>query len=237
MEYEVKIKEFEGPLDLLLNLIKKEDISIFDISIDKITKQYLEYIEMMKNENLDVTSEYLVMAASLIEMKAKSLLPNKTNEEEEELEEDRNELIEKLIEYEKYKNVTSTFKELESIRMSVYTRNSEEILNYKNDNEIDYGINLDDLVQAMQKFLEKKELDKPLKTKIEKKEYSISKRCIEINKILKEKRKINFEELFDKLSKDYVIITFLAILTLAKKNELNIVQENNFQNIEIRVKE
>lgn len=237
MEYEVKINEFEGPLDLLLNLIKKEDISIFDISIEKITKQYLEYIEKMKNENLDVTSEYLVMAASLIEMKAKSLLPNKTNEEEEELEEDRNELIEKLIEYEKYKNVTSTFKELENIRMSVYTRNSEEILNYKNDNEIDYGINLDDLVQAMQKFLEKKELDKPLKTKIEKKEYSISKRCIEINKILKEKRKINFEELFDKLSKDYVIVTFLAVLALAKKNELNIVQENNFQNIEIRVKE
>ena len=237
MEYEVKTNEFEGPLDLLLHLIKKDDIDIFEISIEKITKQYLDYIENMKNENLDVTSEYLVMAASLIEMKAKSLLPNKTNEEEEELEEDRNELIEKLIEYEKYKNITSAFKELETIRQSVYTRNSEEILNYKNDNEIDYGINLDDLVHAMQKFLEKKELDKPLKTKIEKKEYSISQRCIEINKILKEKRKINFEELFDKLSKDYVIVTFLAILALAKKNELNIVQENNFQNIEIRVKE
>lgn len=237
MEYEVKINEFEGPLDLLLHLIKKDDISIFDISIERITKQYLEYIERMKNENLDVTSEYLVMAASLIEMKAKSLLPNKSSEEEETLEEDKNELIEKLIEYEKYKNVTSTFKELENIRQSVYTRDSEEILNYKNDNNIDYGIDLNDLVEALKKFLEKKELDKPLKTKIEKKEYSVSQRCSEISKILKARKKINFEELFDKITKDYVIVTFLAILALARKNELNIVQEDNFQTIQITTKE
>ena len=237
MEYEVKINEFEGPLDLLLHLIKKDDINIFDISIEKIAKQYLEYIEKMRNENLDITSEYLVMAASLIEMKAKSLLPNKSSEEEEELEEDKNELIEKLIEYEKYKNMTSTFKELENIRHSVYTRDSEEILNYKNDNNIDYGIDLTDLVEALKKFLEKKELDKPLKTKIEKKEYSVSQRCSEISKILKTRKKINFEELFDKLTKDYVIVTFLAILALARKNEVNIVQENNFQNIQITTKE
>ena len=237
MEYEVKINEFEGPLDLLLHLIKKDDIDIFEISIEKITKQYLDYIENMKNENLDVTSEYLVMAASLIEMKAKSLLPNKSEDEEEQLEEDRNELIEKLIEYEKYKSVTAAFKELENIRKSVYTRESDELLNYKNENNIDYGIDLNDLVEAMQKFLEKKQLDKPLNTKIEKKEYSISQRCSEISKILKEKRKINFEELFDKLSKDYVIVTFLAILSLARKNEINIIQENNFQNIQIKAKE
>lgn len=237
MEYEVKINEFEGPLDLLLHLIKKDDISIFDISIEKISKQYLEYIEKMKNENLDITSEYLVMAATLIEMKAKSLLPNKSSEEEEELEENKNELIEKLIEYEKYKNITSTFKELEDIRHSVYTRDSEEILNYKNDNNIDYGINLNDLVDALKKFLEKKELDKPLKTKIEKKEYSINERCLEISKILKLKRQINFEELFDKVTKDYIIVTFLAILSLARKNEIKIIQENNFQNIQIKAKE
>ena len=89
MEYEVKINEYEGPLDLLLHLIKKENINIFDIKIELIIKQYLDYIEKMKSENLDITSEYLVMASELIELKSKMLLPNKTEEVEEEIEEEK----------------------------------------------------------------------------------------------------------------------------------------------------
>ena len=114
MKYEIKLSEFEGPLDLLLHLIKKDNINIFDISIKDITDQYLEYINKMKLEKLDVTSEYLVMAAELIELKSKLLLPNKTEEIEEEIEEATNNLIDRLVEYEKYKNMTSTFKELEN---------------------------------------------------------------------------------------------------------------------------
>lgn len=237
MNYEVKLQEFEGPLDLLLHLIKKEDIDIFEISIEKIIEQYLEYIEKMKQENLDVTSEYLVMAASLIEIKSKLLLPNKTLEIEEEIESEKNELFEKLIEYEKYKQVASTFKKLEDIRQSVYTRESQELTEFKNNNSIDYGIDLNDLVSALQKFLQKKALEKPLNTKIEKKEYSINQRCNEIKKIISIKKKVNFFELFDKLSKDYIVITFLAILTMVKKNEVLITQKNNFNDIIINVKE
>ena len=103
MDYKIEIPEFEGPLDLLLHLIKQANINIQDISIDEITKQYLKYIEMMEEMNLDVASEYLVMAAELIEMKSKMLLPRYEDENEEEEVDPREQLIHRLIEYQKYK--------------------------------------------------------------------------------------------------------------------------------------
>ena len=236
MEYEVKINEFEGPLDLLLHLIKKENISIFDISIEEIIKQYLNYINKMKEENLDITSEYLVMASELIELKSKMLLPNKTEEIEEEIEETTNDLINRLLEYDKYKNMTSEFRNLENTRRQIYTRDSEELLNYANKDDIDYGIDLDDLVNAFKKFLEYKESTKPLNTKIEKKEFSVGERCQEIRNKIKLKGKLNFEDLFEVVTKEYVVVTFLAILSLAKKQEISIKQDNNFNNITIEVR-
>ena len=236
MEYEVKINEFEGPLDLLLHLIKKDNINIFDISIEQIIKQFLEYINKMKEENLDITSEYLVMASELIELKSKMLLPNKTEEIEEEIEEATNDLINRLLEYDKYKNMTNELRDLESIRSKIYTRESEELLNYANKNDIDYGIDLDDLVNAFQKFLEYKELSKPLNTKIEKKEYSVDERCVEIRNKIKLKGSLKFEDLFDVITKEYVVVTFLAILSMAKKQEISIEQNNNFNNIIIKTR-
>ncbi len=233
MEYEVKINEFEGPLDLLLHLIKKENINIFDISIEEIIKQYLDYINKMKEENLDITSEYLVMASELIELKSKMLLPNKTEEVEDEIEEATNDLINRLLEYDKYKNMTSELRNLETIRSKIHTRESEELLNYANNDDIDYGIDLDDLVNAFQKFLEYKEMTKPLNTKIEKKEYSVDERCIEIRNKIKIKGSLNFEDLFETVTKEYVVVTFLAILSMAKKQEISINQDNNFNNITI----
>lgn len=233
MEYEVKINNFEGPIDLLLHLIKKENISIFDIKIEEIIKQYLDYINKMKEENIDITSEYLVMASELIELKSKMLLPNKTEEIEEEIEEATNDLINKLLEYDKYKSMTSELRDLESIRSKIYTRESEELLNYTNNDNIDYGIDLDDLVKAFEKFLEYKEMSKPLNTKIEKKEYSVDERCIEIRKKIKIKGSLHFEDLFEIVTKEYVVVTFLAILSMAKKQEIEINQDNNFNNITI----
>ena len=236
MEYEFKINDFEGPLDLLLHLIKKENINIFDIKIEDIINQYLLFIEKMKEENLDITSEYLVMSAELIELKSKMLLPNKNDEIEEEIEEETNDLINRLLEYDKYKNMTNEFRELEYIRSQIYTRESEELLNYSNNDEIDYGIDLDDLVNAFKKFLEYKESTKPLNTKIEKKEYSVGKRCQEIRNKIKEKGIIKFDELFEIVTKEYVVITFLAILSLAKKQEISINQDKNFNNITIEAR-
>lgn len=238
MNYEIKIPEFEGPLDLLLHLIKQDDISIFEISIDRITKQYLDYLNLMEEMNLDIASEYLVLASELIEMKSNSLLPSKKSDDEDDYEEDPKEkLIQRLLEYEKYKNLTNTFQELESIRKQVYTRDSDEILEFSNNDDVDYGVNLDDLINAFQNFIDKKELDKPLNTKIEKKEYSVNKRCFEIKNKIHQKKQVYFNELFEVATKDYIVVTFLAILALAKRQEINIVQNNNFNEIMITEKE
>lgn len=237
MNYEIKIPEFEGPLDLLLHLIKQDNISIFDISIDRITKQYLNYLNLMEEMNLDIASEYLVMASELIEMKSNSLLPSQNYDDDEYEEDPKDKLIQRLLEYEKYKNITNTFQELENIRSQVYTRDSNEMLDFNSDSEIDFGVNLDDLIQAFQNFIDKKEWDKPLSTKIEKKEYSINKRCLEIKDRIKKDINVSFEDLFDFVTKDYVVITFLAVLALAKKQEINIIQDQNFKSIIITKKE
>ena len=230
--YEVNLKEFNGPLDLLLHLIKKEDIDIFDIDIDKITKQYLDYINLMEQLNLDVASEYLVLAAELMEIKASSLLPKKEVNDDEFEEDPKDQLIKKLIEYEKYKEITNTFKELETYRHEVYTRITDELVTYKETtSNKNYGIELEDLVNAFKNFLKRKELDKPLNTKIAKKDYSINERSKQIKNIIKIKKKVNFFELFDILNKDYIVVTFLSVLALTKNGEIKISQEHNFNNI------
>lgn len=237
MNYQISIPEFEGPLDLLLHLIKESNISIFDISIDDITKQYLDYINKMEEMNLNIASEYLVMAAELIEMKSRILLP-KNNMDEDEYEEDpKEQLINRLLEYEKYKNISKTFKELENYRKEVYTKDPDNLLEYQDNQEnIDYGVNLDDLLNAFSKFLSEKELDKPLNTKITNKEYSIGKRSVEIRDIIRKKKRVEFKDLFDNYSKNYIVVTFLAILNLTRKQEIEIEQENNFKNIYIKGK-
>ncbi len=237
MKYEVNINEFEGPLDLLLHLIKKSNISINEISIDEITKQYLEYINKMEELNLDIASEYLVMAAELIEIKSFSLLPRQEIEEDEFEEDPKEKLIKRLLEYEQYKNLTGTFKELEEYRKEIYTKEPDNMLEYKDSNDnIDYGVDLNDLIEAFSKFLKEKELDKPLATKVSTKEYSVGKRSFEIRNILKKKKKIEFSELFDICTKEYVVVTFLAILAMSRKQEIDIEQESNFKNIIIKEK-
>lgn len=239
MEYKIEIPEFEGPLDLLLHLIKQDNIDIYDISIDKITKQYLEYIQMMDSMNLNIASEYLVMAAELIEIKSSSLLPHEEEVVDEYEEDPKEQLIRRLVEYERYKNMTDTFKELESIRSEVYTKTADDLYEYMDpDKKIDYGVDLNDLMEALSKFLEEKEIQKPLNTKVTNKEYSVGKRSVEIRDILRTKKKVNFTELFqDKtLTKEYVIVTFLAILSMSKKQEILITQDNNFKDIVIKEK-
>ena len=238
MNYEVNIKDFEGPLDLLLHLIKQSNISIYDISINEITIQYLDYINKMQELNLDIASEYLVMAAELIEMKSSSLLPKQeVNEDEEFIEDPKEKLIQRLLEYEQYKNITSTFKELEEYRKEVYTKEFDDLLEYKEEkNEIDYGVDLNDLMEAFSKFLEQKQLDKPLNTKVSTKEYSVGKRSQEIKNLLHIHKKIEFKELFTEYNKSFIVVTFLAILAMSRKQEIVLEQDENFKNIIIKEK-
>lgn len=241
MDYSIKINEFEGPLDLLLHLIKESNIDIYDISIDEITKQYLEYINQMEKLDIEIASEYLVMASELMLIKSKSLLPS-TKEKEEQSEEDeevsRENLINRLIEYQKYKELTKNFKELELDRRKIYTKAPSKLENIT-DNKIvnDTDIGIDDLVNAFYKFLERKDKEKPLNTKITNKEYSVKKRKSDIKKYLFTKGKAEFTELFDIYNKSYIVVTFMSILELAKENEVNLIQEHNFDNIYIELKD
>lgn len=235
METNFIINDFEGPLDLLLHLIKTSKMDIYDIKIEEITKQYVDFINKQKEMNLTVASEYLVMASELIELKSRMLLP-RTEEEEEE--DPREELVNRLIEYQKYKDMISSFKELEKTRKEIFTKdpiNYNELSDAHIEN--DGTISLDDLVNALSKFLERKELEKPIETKITSKEISVEERSRDIRNMLKKKPKINFFDLFEIRTREYVVITFLTVLEMAKHGEISIVQENNFNNITIINKE
>lgn len=235
MNYTIEINNFEGPLDLLLHLIKKAELDICEISIVEITKQYLDYINLMESMNLNIASEYLTMAAELIEIKSSILLPKKKIDNEDDYEEDPKEnLINRLIEYEKYKEVTEVLKKYEQDRKELYTKKPTDLEIYNTvTNEISENFDLNDLMSALNKMLDRKKLDKPLNTKITNREYSITERSNQIKNILKNKKQVEFTDLFDIYSKDYIVITFLSILTMARHQELNISQDKNFGKIMI----
>lgn len=237
-KYIVTIDNFDGPLDLLLHLIKEEDIDIYDIKIEDIAKQYLNYIKKMKELNLEIASEYLVMASELIEMKSKMLLPKKKEQDEDNYEEDPREiLIERLLAYKKYKEVTNNFKDLELSRKLILTKEPENLSYYAKEEEKKEELGINDLIEAFNAILKRKELDSPLATKITKKELSVTEKVSKIKNILKQKKKINFEEIFEVSTKEEVIISFLSILEMVKKDEIILIQDKNFSNIVISLKE
>lgn len=237
-KYVVTIDNFDGPLDLLLHLIKEQDIDIYDIKIEDITKQYLDYIRHMKELNLEIASEYLVMASELIEMKSKMLLPKKKEKEDDDYEEDPRELlIERLLAYKRYKEVTSEFKDLELTRKMVFTREPDNLNRYVKEDESSEELGVADLIDAFNNLLKRKELDRPIATKITKKELSVAEKVNKIKNILRNKKRINFEDIFEVSTKEEVIISFLSVLEMVKKDEILLTQEGNFKNIVISLKE
>lgn len=230
MEYKVTLNDFEGPLDLLLTLIKKSDINILDIKISDITDQYLAFIKDMEILNLSISGEYLVMAAELIELKSATLLPKPVNNEVDD--DPREELINKLLLYKKYKEVSEQFRNLETERNLIYSKEPSNLSIYKKEDEVEIeNLELDILMEVFNDFLKRRDDEKPLITKITTKEYSIFERSKQIKTLLKEKKSMDFFDLFDIYTKEYIIITFLSILELARKREIEIEQEDNFKKI------
>ena len=230
---DLKLDVFEGPLDLLLHLIKENKMDIFDIEIESITRQYLDYIHKMKEQNLDIASAYLVMASELTLIKARMLLPRpKVDDEETEEEDPREELVARLLEYQAYKEITKTLKENESKRQEIHTKLPENINNYIEENTVITGEgSIDLLVDAFKKFLVRKSEEKPLSTKVTMKEITVSSRKLEIKSILKKEKKVSFFKLFPVSTKEYIVATFLAILDMARNKELLIKQEELFSDI------
>lgn len=238
---EFKINEFEGPLDLLLHLIEKNKFNIFDIPIVEITEQYLEYVNEMHEANLDVMSEFLVMAATLISIKAKMLLP-KEDEAEEEEEDPRAELVRRLLEYKMYKYASYELKDMELDAEKVYFKSASipnEILEFKQ--EIDPAEVVGDATLALLSDIfnqiMKRTVDRvdPIRSKfgtIEKEEVRIEDKMEEIRSVIRGLKGINFRTLLEvQASRINVIVTFLAILELMKVGDIAIRQDELFGDI------
>lgn len=236
MDY-ISIDNFEGPLDLLLHLVKEANIDILDIKVEEITDKYLEYIKREEELNINIAASYLVMASELMYLKSKSLLPvvKKDDEEVEDEEITRENLINRLIEYKRYKEMTPVFKELEEERKKIYIKAPEKVSNYV-DNTLVGEASVDDLIEAFKRFLERKEEEKPLETTIARKEYSVKERKNNIRNILKVKKKAYLEELFDEYNRPVVVVTFLSILEMVKEKSVVISQDRNFDKILIELR-
>jgi segregation and condensation protein A len=241
MPYQVKIDAFEGPLDLLLHLINRLEIDIYDIPVAQITEQYLIYIKNMSELKLDVASEFLVMAATLLAIKSKMLLPKHEEVFDEEnadisYEEDpRDELVERLIEYRKYKEAAQDLKSMEEERGLMYTKAPSDLSDFakeKQPERTEIDVSLYDMLAALQKLMRRKKLQRPMATKITRQEISIEKRMTEImEELIKVKVRKNFKDLFPFPEKEHIVVTFLAILELIKRKEIDVEQLENFGEI------
>ena len=227
------IGDFEGPLDLLLHLVKQSKMDISELSLVEITKQYINYIKTMEELNLDIASEYLVTASELIEMKSRYLLPKPQTSEEDEYEENpEEELKRRLLEYQKYKESINSFRNLEDNRSNYFTKVPEKREKYTSEKlENTDNLTAYDLLEALQKLLERKEYTKPIHTKITKKELSVSDRVAKIRSVLKKEKRIEFYSLFENITRPYIVVTFLGILEMAKDREITIKQDENFGTI------
>ncbi|MDC3413096.1 segregation/condensation protein A [Aquibacillus sp. 3ASR75-11] len=230
--YQVKIDAFEGPLDLLLHLINQYEIDIHDIPVATISEQYMHYIHTMQQLELNIASEYLVMAATLLAIKSKLLLPNQELEaDSDEYEEDpRDELMRRLIEYRKYKEAAAQLKEKEDSTNRIYTRPPIVFEKMEKKSPVVQGdMSIYDMIAAMNKVFERKKWDKPFETKIQRSEIPIKQRMEEIVLELHNRTDgIAFFDLFSYPSRSHIVATFIAILELMKAREIYCVQKANF---------
>jgi segregation and condensation protein A len=236
-EYNFCIDDFQGPLDLLIHLVRSNKMDIYNINIESITKQYIDFINNCKDNSMDVQSEYLVMAAELIHLKSKLLLHQDDDEDDDNFELNSEEdLQNKLLEYEEMKKLTGEFSLLEDKRHNFYTKLPSDLSEYRDENvKLSPDTTVDDLVNAFQLFLQREKLNRPLNTKITKKEYSIKDREIEIKDMLSKVKKCEFTKLFKEINKPYVVVTFLSILEMSKNKEILINQDKNYGSIMIEM--
>lgn len=245
MGINVKLQVFEGPLDLLLHLIDKNKVNIYDIPIAMITEQYMEYVNQMDKEDLNVVSEFLVMAATLLDIKSKMLLPKEVNEEG--LEEDpRAELVEKLLEYKMFKYMSYELKDRQIAAQKVFFKAPtvpKEVAVYKPPvdlQELVGDLTLHRLNEIFQDILKRQEekID-PIRSKfgkIQKEEVSMSEKLIQVRSYLKEHKRFGFRQMLsENSSKVAVIVTFLVMLELIKTGFITVQQEDTMSDIEITV--
>lgn len=240
MEYRIVLESFEGPMDLLLHLIDQAEIDIYDIPINQITEQYLDYIKKMELIDLEITSEFLLMAASLLEIKSKMLLPRETkvNNEgngDEEID-PRMELVKRLLEYKKYKGASQELQTYRTSQNKIYYKPKEDLTIFQQEEEFE-EMDLAKLVKALEDLLKESgniELSMDV-SEIQREEYTLNESMEMIKFRLEKEENIEFTNLFDLDSNRREIVTiFLSILELIRKKHISIYQEESFAEIIIR---
>ena len=236
MAYQVKLENFEGPLDLLLFLIKEHEVDIYDIPISMVTQQYLQYLELLKLLDLEVGSEYLLMAATLLRIKSKMLLPRRPEEDEDEAADPREELVQRLLEYRQFKEAAGVLNEHQDRSADVFyhpaTENWDEELNGVEtlDTRLAGNLNLWDLLQAFKFTLDRVSDD--FDRTVERETISIEERMDDILDNLKKRKNLFFSSLFqEELSRSFLIITFLALLELIRQNRVAFQQTDSLGEI------
>ncbi|HOY09709.1 MAG TPA: segregation/condensation protein A [Candidatus Omnitrophota bacterium] len=234
MSYKLKLDMFEGPLDLLLYLIKKNDINVYDIPIAKVTDQYMEYIEMMKLLDLEFVGDFLVMAATLMQIKSRMLLPPDPSQEEEEAD-PRDELVRKLQEYKIFKEIADHLKTKEAERQKLFPRKmDEELLKEleEDSKEVYFEASLFDLINAFTKALNRFR-ESPV-YEVTQEEYTVEQKIHDIlHALLRQPRALLTEFFVHASSKMEVIVTFMAILELIRLREIKVMQKRLFADIEV----
>ncbi|MET1249840.1 segregation/condensation protein A [Sporolactobacillus sp. STCC-11] len=248
MEYKVKIDAFEGPLDLLLHLIKKFEIDIYDIPVAEITNQYLDFIHQMQKLELNIASEYLLMAATLIAMKSRMLLPKPelpsvdVDEPYEDPEMTREALMRQLLDYRQFKEAAEVLKENENERMQLFAKLPSDLTPYENNDLTTIPLagraTVHDMLRAFRRLMLKKKLEEPLNTKIDRQVLPIGQQMnLVMEKLKAAEHPLSFQSIFDYPDRSHLIVTFLALLELMKMNAVSCRQSENFDDILINLGE
>ncbi|MDD3345231.1 MAG: segregation/condensation protein A [Candidatus Omnitrophica bacterium] len=235
MSYKIRLNMFEGPLDLLLYLVKKDHLNIYDIPIAEVTRQYLEYIDLMQLLDLEIAGDFLVMAATLMQIKSKMLLPASESPDEEEQEDPRAELVKKLLEYEKFKQIADNLREKETSQQDVFRRPKTEPPSGQEEAAKEgayFEASLFDLINAFSRAL--KDVPREVFYEVIKDQFTVEQKVHDILHLLLIENEIRLSALFKK-SKDKleIIVIFLAILELTKMKEIVARQDAAFEDIVI----
>lgn len=229
-ELQLKLGEFAGPLDLLLYLIRQEQANIFDIPIAKITDEYVKYIRMMKSMDISVAADFLVMAAQLIEIKSKMLLPRGSNvEEDEEIEDPRKELVDRLLEYEQYKSAAQMLYEKSTVEQAVFQRGKIE----SDDNNAEISATVFDLITVFQKIVARQKDE--IQMEIEREEVSLADMIKMLRKRILEENELSLLAFFEEMHTRRELVTaFIAVLEIVRTESVKLVQKATFDDIILR---
>lgn len=239
MSYKVKLKNFEGPFDLLVYLIESSEMSIYDIKVSEITDQYIKYVEAIKETSINDIGDFMVLVSELIEIKSQMLLPVHNKDGQQEMKEDpRSQLVEKLIEYKRFKAVSKLLEDKFEKNLHIYSKPKEDLEIYTKEPEENLILDMDKFIKAFELFLHRKKKVEDVKhyyERVERQKISVESKIRDINKKFQEYgvKKMGFEELMEKIDNYQIVLTFSAMLEMIKQRVLDAHQEGSFSRIEV----